>query len=63
MIFSQIRKNNLYPCKPKFYFTEVGFKGVKMIYACFRDVKFLFLTSTSFGALERLCFVILAFAG
>ena len=26
------------PSKPKFYYIKVGFKGVKIIYACFRDV-------------------------
>ena len=30
-------KNNLYPCKPQFYCIKVGFKGVKIILACFRD--------------------------
>ena len=30
-------KNNVYPCKPKFYYIKVGFKGVQIIYACFRD--------------------------
>ena len=30
-------KNNVYPCKPQFYCTKVGFKGVKIIYVCFRD--------------------------
>ena len=25
------------PCKPQFYYIKVGFKGVKIIYACFRD--------------------------
>ena len=30
-------KNNVYPCKPQFYYIKVGFKGVKIISACFRD--------------------------
>ena len=25
------KKNNVYPCKPQFYYTKVGFKGVKII--------------------------------
>ena len=25
------KKNNVYPCKPQFYFIKVGFKGVKII--------------------------------
>ena len=28
------------PLNPKFYCIRVGFKGVKTIYACFRDVFF-----------------------
>ena len=31
------RKNNVYPCKPKFYYIKVGFMGFKIIYPCFRD--------------------------
>ena len=23
-------KNNVYPCKPQFYYLKVGFKGVKL---------------------------------
>ena len=25
------KKNNVYPCKPQFYFIKVGFKGVKIV--------------------------------
>ena len=25
------KKNYVYPCKPQFYYTKVGFKGVKII--------------------------------
>ena len=25
------KKNNVYPCKPQFYYTKVGFKGVNII--------------------------------
>ena len=32
MFLTKNKKNNVYPCKPKFYYTEVGFKGVKIIY-------------------------------
>ena len=35
MLLSKNKKNNVYPCKPQFYFIKVGFKGVKNI--CFRD--------------------------
>ena len=34
---SRNKKNNVYPCKPQFYYIKVGFKGVKIISACFRD--------------------------
>ena len=35
MSLSRNKKNNIYPCKPQFYYIIVGFKGVKII--CFRD--------------------------
>ena len=35
--FSRNKKNNIYPCKPQFYYIKVGFKGVKIVKACFRD--------------------------
>ena len=47
MFLSRNKKNNVYPCKPLFYYIKVGFKGVKIIKACFRD--------------EGLCFVFVAF--
>ena len=31
MFFSRNKKNNIYPCKPQFYYIKVGFKGVKII--------------------------------
>ena len=37
MFLSINKKNNVYPCKPQFYCIKVGFKGVKIIQACFRD--------------------------
>ena len=27
MFLSRNKKNNVYPCKPQFYYTKVGFKG------------------------------------
>ena len=36
---SRNKKNNEYPCKPQFYYIKVRFKGVKIIYACFRDTE------------------------
>ena len=35
MFFST--KKNEYPCKPQIYYIKVGFKGVKIIWTCFRD--------------------------
>ena len=31
MFLSRNKKNNVYPCKPQFYYLKVGFKGVKII--------------------------------
>ena len=31
MFWAEIRKNNIYPCKPQFYYLKVGFKGVNII--------------------------------
>ena len=31
MFLSRNEKNNIYPCKPQFYYIKVGFKGVKII--------------------------------
>ena len=45
MFLSRNKKNNAYPCKPQFYYIKVGFKGVKIIQVCFRDVLFLVVTS------------------
>ena len=41
VFLSSNKKNNVYPCKPQFYYIKVGFKGIKIIQACFRDVSFL----------------------
>ena len=30
MLLSRNKKNNVYPCKPQFYYIKVGFKGVKI---------------------------------
>ena len=38
MFLSRNKKNNVYPCKPQFYYIKVGFVGVKIIQAWFRDV-------------------------
>ena len=31
MFLSRNKKNNVYPCKPQFYYTKVGFEGVRII--------------------------------
>ena len=31
MILNRNKKNNVYPCKPQFYYIKVGFKGVEII--------------------------------
>ena len=31
MFLNRNKKNNVYPCKPQFYYIMVGFKGVKII--------------------------------
>ena len=30
-VLSRNKKNNIYPCKPQFYYIKMGFKGVKII--------------------------------
>ena len=30
-VLSRHKKNNVYPCKPQFYYIKVGFKGVNII--------------------------------
>ena len=37
MFLSRNEKINIYPCKPQFYCIKVGFRGIKTIWACFRD--------------------------
>ena len=43
MFWSRNKKNNVYPCKLQFYYIKVGFKGVKIILACFHFVFFRYL--------------------
>ena len=31
IVLSRNKKNNVYPCKPQFYYIKVGFKGVKIM--------------------------------
>ena len=39
MFWAEIRKIMYTSCKPQFYYIKVGFKGVKIIQACFCDEK------------------------
>ena len=39
MFLSRNKENNVYSYKPQFYHIKVGFKGVKIIKACFRDIE------------------------
>ena len=38
MFLSRYNKNNVYPCKPQFYYIKVGSEGLKVIKVRFRDV-------------------------
>ena len=31
MFLSRKKKNSVYPCKPQFYYTKMGFEGIKII--------------------------------
>ena len=42
-VLSRNKKNNVYSCKPQFYYIKVGFKGVNIIQACFHNVYLLFV--------------------
>ena len=39
--FRAIIRKNVYPCKPQFYYTKVGCKGVFVTRTCFRDYHFI----------------------
>ena len=57
MFWGKNKKNNVYPCKPQFYYIKVGFKRLKIIQVCFRDVWLLheqpnFNGSNIFGTME-----------
>ena len=43
MFWGRNKKNNVYPCKPQFYYIKVGFKGVKIIWVCFVMTQFFML--------------------
>ena len=35
MFLSRNKKNNVYPCKPQFYYIKLGFKGIKIYIGVF----------------------------
>ena len=37
MFWSKNKKNRYIPCKPQFYYTKVGFKGVYISWTCYPD--------------------------
>ena len=37
LFLNRNKTNNVYSCKPQFYYIKLGFKGVNIIQACFRD--------------------------
>ena len=49
MFLSRNKKNNVYPYKPQFYYIKLGFKGVKIIWVCFRDVLLFFQENIGCG--------------
>ena len=38
LCFGSKNKKKVYPCKPQFYYTKVGCKGVFVTRTCFRDI-------------------------
>ena len=50
MFLAKLKKNNVYLCKPQFYYIKVGFNGVKIILMCFRDAKY-----SDTNSLSHLC--------
>ena len=51
MFLSRNKKNNVYTPVNPFYYIKVGFKGVKIIEACFRDDFFFIFHKTYYEAL------------
>ena len=37
-VLEQKEENNVYPCKPQFYYIKVGCKGVFVTWTCLHDV-------------------------
>ena len=52
VFLSRHKKNNVYPCKPQFYYIKVGFKGVNII-----SVRFVMSRSKKvFNPFLKFCF-------
>ena len=51
MFLSRNKKNNVYPCKPQFYYIKVEFKGVKITLVEFRDV--LLMSTQTYAFMEK----------
>ena len=54
MFLSRNKKNNVYTCEPQFYYIKVGFKRVKIISVCPRDVLFFFLNALTLKLLNTI---------
>ena len=75
MFLSRNKKNNVYPCKPQFDFTEVGFKGSKLyrhvfmmffapvsvLISCYSYVPLSFLSRTTLSFLKSIFHFLLVF--
>ena len=48
MFLSRRKKNNVYPCKPQFYYKNMGFKGSKLYRRVFVVPRQLFHLSSNF---------------
>ena len=55
MFLSRNKKNNVYPCKPQFYYIKVGFKGSKLYrYVFVMSSRFSFMIHMQSDLHERL---------
>ena len=62
MFLSKNKKTNVYPCKPRFYYLQVGFKGVKIIQACFRDASMVLRVGDASCLCHSECSFVYAFS-
>ena len=52
IFLSRNKKNNVHHCKPEFYYIKVEFKGVKIIWVCFRVVRHDFFLNKNYDINE-----------